>query len=245
MDPIVPLVTKTAEALSEAGKERAKGFISAVFHAPGEALGGLFADAINERRHANLIKIAGRAQERLTKAGVSAKEVPLSVIHPAIQAASLEEDPELQEVWANLLANAADPRAVHPMPPSFPNILKELSSREVKLLDVLFQMTIGSSRGFNDKDLSEAFSNARLARFVWSEGMTYVDMGLRREDRDTDQRNLGMCMDTLRRHELVIENIEMGKNEERGEYRLDYSYNFSYLGTSFVNACRPPMLTEI
>src|SRR5438067_914766 len=132
-----PLATKTAMALAETGKEEAKGFLKTVLRAPGEALGGLLADAINERRHANLIKIAGRAQERLSSASVSAKEVPLSIIHPAIEAASLEEDPDLQEIWANLLANAADPRAEQPMPPSFPTILRELSARDVKFLNAM------------------------------------------------------------------------------------------------------------
>jgi hypothetical protein len=67
------------------------------------------------------------------QAGLSPKEVPLSIIHPLLQAAVAEEDPELQTLWANLLANAADPRSqgVHK---AFVNTLREMSPREAQVI---------------------------------------------------------------------------------------------------------------
>ena len=131
MDPLV------GKALAKAGieaadllKKESESFLTAALGEPAKAFGGLVADRINARRHANLIKITVAAKHKLDAAGVSPKEVPLKIIHPMIEAASLEENPDLQTIWANLLANAADPRQEHPVHPSFILMAKELTPRE-------------------------------------------------------------------------------------------------------------------
>jgi hypothetical protein len=57
------------------------------------------------------------------------------VLQPLVEAASLQEEPDLQNVWANLLANAADGRQMTPVEPSFVAMLRNLSSREVRFLE--------------------------------------------------------------------------------------------------------------
>jgi hypothetical protein len=76
-----------------------------------------------------LIKTLVRAKEKCRAAGIEPKEVPPEIIHPLLEAAS-----DLQEAWANLLANAAAKSSLHP---AFPGMLIELSSREVLFLDAL------------------------------------------------------------------------------------------------------------
>src|SRR5690349_16943252 len=140
MDPITTALAKTAEAaLGEAVKENSQSFLRAVFHDPAQELGALLGDKIRERRHANLIKATSRAQERLKASGHTATEVPLSIIHPALEAASVEENPDLQETWANMLANAADLDNPGAVAPSFPAILKELRPVDVRFLAVLYE----------------------------------------------------------------------------------------------------------
>ena len=41
--------------------------------------------------------------------GVPPRAVPLKIIHPLLEACSLEEDEDLQSILANLLAGAANP----------------------------------------------------------------------------------------------------------------------------------------
>jgi hypothetical protein len=147
MDPVTNAVAQSVAAESaRALKKESEGFLRAVCGEPAKALGGLIADKINKRRHANLIKICVEAKRALADAGVSPKEVPLNVIHPALEAASLEEEPDLQGLWANLLANAADPRQANPVAPSFPHLLKELGVREVKFLDELYRISAEAVR---------------------------------------------------------------------------------------------------
>src|ERR1035437_7037577 len=133
MDPVTNAVVHAATAESAAAlKKESDGFLKAVYGEPAKAFGGLIADKLNRRRHANLIKITVEAKRKLAEAGVSPKEVPLSIIHPALEAASLEENPDMQKTWENLLANATDPRSPNSIPAVFPAMLKELSHREVK-----------------------------------------------------------------------------------------------------------------
>jgi hypothetical protein len=97
MESVTSVAVKglTKEA-GEALKKEADGFLKAVYGEPARALGGFFADKINKRRHANLIRITVEAKRKLAAAGVSPKEVPLTIIHPMLEAASLEEDADMQ-----------------------------------------------------------------------------------------------------------------------------------------------------
>jgi hypothetical protein len=127
MNPIVgTALAKAGEAISEVAKKDADSFLKATLVEPLKSVGSWLAEQVNARRHTNLIKIVAKAKQQLSQAGLSPQEVPLSIIHPAMEAASLAEDPDMQAVWANLLANASDPRLINRVLPSFPGILKEL-----------------------------------------------------------------------------------------------------------------------
>jgi hypothetical protein len=62
----------------------------------------------------------------------------LATLVPLLEAASLQDDPTLAEKWAALLANAADPLSRLDITPVYADILRQLSSQEVKVLDMLF-----------------------------------------------------------------------------------------------------------
>ena len=119
MDPLLnAAMIKAGDAVTELVKKEADSFLQATLGEPLKAVGGLLTDHINTRRYKNLIKAVANAKQQLSQAGVSPREVPLSIIHPTIEAASLVEDPDMQPAWANLLANAADPRQGSPVLPS-------------------------------------------------------------------------------------------------------------------------------
>jgi hypothetical protein len=132
------VVTGALAGAGEAVKNEAAGFLSAALGEPGKAVGALFSTKINERLFANVVAAAVEAKKMLADAGLSAKEVPLSIIHPALQAAAVEEEPSLQKTWAALLANAADPRQDSPVSPAFIPMLKEMTPASVKFLEALF-----------------------------------------------------------------------------------------------------------
>jgi hypothetical protein len=84
------------------------------------------------RLHANwssrlLRAYRGPGTSRDCRCDVSGGVLPLKVIQPLIESASLEDDQELRTCWANVLANAVDPRRLKESSPRFSTILKELT----------------------------------------------------------------------------------------------------------------------
>lgn len=131
------IITQSANSALNVLEAEAKSFLEALIVDPARALGGLFADKINAIRHERMIKILLSAKEQLRAAGLTAQQVPLKIIHPLLESGSLESEPDLQALWANLLANAADPREKDAIRTAFISIMKELTSRDARFLEVL------------------------------------------------------------------------------------------------------------
>lgn len=259
MEPVVTgAIAAVKKESAEVLEKEAKSFLGAVlggmFVEPARGIGGLLGDKINARRHTNLINITVEAKRKLAEAGVSPKEVPLSIIHPALEAASLEEDPTLQKTWANLLANAADPRSVNPVAPSFVFILKELGSREVKFLETLYTNTEGVAGlpysvhliediQYTRNELIDLYAKAGLSRELQLTMITVQYWKDHEETISADMQDFKFTLGVIRRHGLLEEtvasapvNFEQPPNNVKIDIRVTYS--FSNFGLTFVRACR-------
>jgi hypothetical protein len=106
-------VQEVAKATGKAidAAEKAGGFFSRVFGQPIEdTVGRFWGDPIRAARIENGIALSLRVQKKLTENGVENIEpIELSVGVPLIEAATLETDTLLKEMWSNLLASAIDP----------------------------------------------------------------------------------------------------------------------------------------
>jgi Abortive infection alpha len=251
MEPISAALAKaTGKAATGFVKRESEGFIKAVVGGPAKATGSLFALPINERLFRNLAHATVKAKRILSELGLSPREVPLSIIHPMLQAASLEEDPDLQGVWANLLANAADPRELSPLAPSFATILKDLTAREAKFLNGLYLEARRIRRRkhdddkihevkFSDTNLFNVFSTAGLARCPRFQSITAADW--MNPELQADMRDLHFSMDLFKRHEIVVQAFEMPVKEGKTNvYKLGIKHSLSHLGRCFIEACREP-----
>jgi hypothetical protein len=228
-------VTEPAELL----KKQADSFLAAVLGEPARAFGGLLADRINARRHANLIQITVEAKRKLDDAGVSPKEVPLKIINPMLEAASLEEDTDLQRIWANLLANAADPRATGAVLPSFPVILRELTFNDAHFLNKFYEMGYWS----HDPDPRTArkakalwFPPQHLMAYYWHEAIGT-------ESFEVLEQYLQVTLDTLERSGLVTKRYLPPSTLTAVEAHIppvEFGYEITNLGLMFISACRPP-----
>jgi hypothetical protein len=189
--------------------------------------------------------------------------VPLSIIHPALEAASLEEDDDLQDTWANLLANAADVRQPDVMSPSFPLILKELGAREVKFLDVLYQHAEDQVKDVKFRRLLDRrFLGSHkqrlgipqehkigLVRFHYSEmeslyAKSVLGIRERRPTKKLDalSRTFDFSLDLVKRNRLLDEVFGLTPPEREGQPdRNGAICRFSFLGARFVAACRAPV----
>lgn len=108
-------------------------------------------------------RVVERAAGALCDAGIVAERVPLKVARAILEGAGFEEDEELSERWAALLANAASPSGT--VLPIFTQVLSMMTPKDAVLLDyfagqapdlVLDQMR-GS--GLNDEDIAIALAS--------------------------------------------------------------------------------------
>ena len=99
-----------------------------------DAVGLAWSDRMNARRlearigsFERLAILGAQTRARLDSLGIEARQLPeAKVLLPLLEAATLEEDADLQQLWANLLATAVTDEA-EPLQREFVSILTDLS----------------------------------------------------------------------------------------------------------------------
>ncbi len=94
--------------------KRAEMFLAAVAGKSGKDLTTIFGEWMHDRI-ANVQSIVGGSHLTLLNLDQSPREIPFNFLYPAIEAASVQDDPSLQQTWGNLFAHAADPRQETPV----------------------------------------------------------------------------------------------------------------------------------
>ena len=124
---------------AEAAVEHVGKAVSKVTGSPSAEFGELLKDHIRFRRAKNLVKFYVEYQRVVADAGIDQRELPFRMWFPIFESVSIEEDETLQQKWAALLANAADPNTKVTVGPAFVEALKQLSPIEVKCLDWIYK----------------------------------------------------------------------------------------------------------
>ena len=103
-------IAKTGRDLIEPGTDLAKYVARVLGTVPEDVVGFLIADPLHELRRHTLTSILRAAFEKLRARGVeTAKPIRPGPGKEAFEAASMETNETLQDMWAELLANAMDP----------------------------------------------------------------------------------------------------------------------------------------
>ena len=103
-------IAKATPAVIEAGSNLAHWVGRVLGTAPEDVVGLVGGDYRRQLRIRNLDRIARRTNEFLAARGIQGtKEISPNRALEAFEAASQESDPDLQELWATLFANAMDP----------------------------------------------------------------------------------------------------------------------------------------
>jgi hypothetical protein len=113
-----PVATGVALAGALQIAKQGQELIAAAFGHPGESIGTMLGN-LGRRRIQNVEAVGNKAHLILLNIGVTPQEADLNVVQPLLEGASLQENPSMQEIWANLLANATDPRKQNPVAASF------------------------------------------------------------------------------------------------------------------------------
>ncbi|MBZ5489749.1 MAG: DUF4393 domain-containing protein [Acidobacteriia bacterium] len=106
-----------------------------------EEIGLSFRDSIQVWRFKRQVRLFERVKTICDGAGIKPEAVKLPLLFEIVEKASLEEDDDLQDRWANLLANAANPNHNVFVLPAWPDILKQISKLEAVFLDDIYIWT--------------------------------------------------------------------------------------------------------
>jgi hypothetical protein len=128
----------SSDSLSEAIQPYAGGasaFISRACPAASEEIGLAFRGRMGARRAVNLAKILDKANQLLLASNPESEgQIHPRLIHPVLEDASWCEEGEIQGLWAGLLLSGTSPNGASDENLIYMNLLKQLSSLEVRLL---------------------------------------------------------------------------------------------------------------
>jgi Abortive infection alpha len=136
------------EVAKTAGKcadlvDRLGGFFSKVVGGTCNQLGGILEDWTKYYRYKNLLTISDKVEALHHRRKIEGKTValPFKIAIPLLEAASLEDDVTLQDMWAGLIANGMDPGFQQPIHPSYIEIVKQMSPDEAVILNAFRHIT--------------------------------------------------------------------------------------------------------
>lgn len=143
-------ITAVAKAVEETAKlgqqivqtgDKACSFVASILKEPLQELTCMATDNLRLRRLRRLDAMSDEVHEILDRLGVvDTRQVPPKVALPLLDAASLEDDPDLQKLWNELLANAMNPAFANEIPVAYVEVLKGMSPRDAKLLAKLYKL---------------------------------------------------------------------------------------------------------
>jgi Abortive infection alpha len=118
-----------------------------------DELGGLLGDQARVFRFRQTIRLFQLVKTIADKAGFEPSAVPLKVLLPILNNASMESDDDLHERWARLLAGSSNPGNRPEVFAVFASILTQLTAHQVSLLDAIFEHVKMEIRDHSDYEL--------------------------------------------------------------------------------------------
>ena len=187
-----------------------------------------FRDDIRLYRFARELSCLKKAEKMAKDAGFTPKAVPIKLLFPLLEGASLEENEDLHTMWAALLANAASPAKVQMVRPGFVAILRQMAPDEASLLTAIGDLTDGYGSFLRPL---RAPSKQALDRAIAAHNLIQMERlraTFRRAEEDESAMDLRFqtCVHLLANAGL----IEVG----------DDIITLSALGRTFLESCQPP-----
>lgn len=196
-----------------------------------EEIGLTWRDQVRVWRLSRALRLAKRVEALLASSSMPTTGVPLKVLLPSFEYASLEDNNYLQDHWASLLAHSAAAGQYADATPMFVEMLKQLSTMDVKFLDKLYEHADGPESDLGSlSSLQDVFFEAVNMEHGINDINAYtfrisyynvIRLGVLRAVRRTMERDFLPSM----RDDL--------------EETMENRYHFTDLGYAFVGTCHP------
>jgi hypothetical protein len=173
-------------------------------------------DSMKVWRLRGQIRLLQEVKKMLDQSNKDIKPIATRLFFPVLEAASIEDDDEMQTRWAALLANeATDVGSVHP---SFVEILKQMAPGDARVLDKLVD-----------------WCESRHTRTI--QWWQFVP-------RDEQQQKDEEALENLVRLGLVVSDYEVIGAYVVETQKLTEDNQLSDFAVRFVQACRAPKRSE-
>lgn len=147
------MLDEEAKAAQEVAKAAGKaidaarsggGFLDDVFGESLRHFGGAIADWVRYFRYKNLLTVMDKVRAVHQSRAIEGKVLPIppQFALPLLDGASLETEPNVQELWAGLIANATDPVRALRLKKVFVEILRGLEPLDANILECLSDSTL-------------------------------------------------------------------------------------------------------
>lgn len=154
------------------GGTMATKFFGPLLSPMGRAIGAELRDQFLRLRGRRAETAMERAEAMLLAVGREARPVDAKRLTAILDGASNEEDPDLSEKWAALLANSVDDVDNTVVHPAFTRILNELTSFDARVLETIARGTVPPG------EQPRGTARERLALFVGEPDRHRVDVAL-------------------------------------------------------------------
>lgn len=196
-----------------------------------DQIGGIWEDAALARRIKRRIRLLEELKADIDRAQFEPRVIPDAIWMPIVEEASRQDDESIQDKWAAMLANAADPRRENPISPVYPSMLRDLTAREVRFLDDLYR----DLKGVQTLKLRYGALEGIYARFAPVVPHPMDTTGL------PDFSDFKITLDVLERNRILAQHyidptFIQTENQET-------FWTFTRLGYLFVESCQKPKPT--
>lgn len=205
-----------------------------------DELAEMWRDQVRLYRYERQLKCVEKAEKMVQDAGFTPKAVPIKLLFPLLEGASLEEDEDLHTMWAALLANAASPENAGKVRPAFSAILRELTPDEAALLNWMYIQRVKVEHG--------VFQIAAILRLLDAQNEThpaydapfshdeiidaFCTLGFGKGHKTVDGMAFETCLWSLDSKKLIQLKLT-------GD--TDYlTASLTFHGAAFAQTCQPP-----
>jgi hypothetical protein len=191
-------------------------------------VGFSFRDSARVWRFERQIRLLQEVKRLLDHSGKDIKPIATRLFFPVLEAASVEDDDEMQTRWAALLTNEAiTERSVHP---SFIEILKQMAPGDARLLDKMY-------------DWCESRHTRKM------EWWTVCPPSQRQQQDEEALENLFRLGLVVTDYDLIDSNRHLkivgGQPQIFSTPKLKQDFRLTDIAVRFVQACRAPKRSSV
>jgi hypothetical protein len=187
-----------------------------------DELGERWRDQVRLYRYGRQISCVKKAEKMARDGGFTPKAVPIKLLFPLLEGASLEENETLHDMFASLLANASSQKTMF-VRPGFIALLKQMAPDEAALLWSIVQ----AGREVFVSPIPTAMLGEFESRMAQLSRVHFV--AIEGEDDNTENARYDACIETLKAEGLI------GQKGKVNQY-----YDLTSRGKLFIAACTPP-----